>query len=49
MTSALDPASKRKVIECFRSRTEATMLFVAHDAESYPFADGVIEMPGGTA
>jgi len=49
VTSALDPASKRKVIACFRSRTEATMLFVAHDAESYPFADGVIEMPGGTA
>lgn len=49
VTSALDPASKRKVAECFRSHTDATMLFVAHDAESFPFADSVIEMQGGTA
>jgi len=49
VTSALDPASKRKVLDNFRSRTEATMLFVAHDAESFPFADSVIEMQGGTA
>ncbi|MDI6447423.1 ABC transporter ATP-binding protein [Anaerobaca lacustris] len=49
VTSALDPASKRKVIECFRSHTDTTMLFVAHDAESFPFADSVIEMQGGTA
>ncbi len=48
VTSALDPASKRKVIDHLRSRTEATMLFVAHDAESFPFADSVIEMQGGT-
>jgi ABC-type Mn2+/Zn2+ transport system ATPase subunit len=49
VTSALDPASKRKVIDHLRSRTKATMLFVAHDAESFPFADSVIEMQGGTA
>lgn len=49
VTSALDPTSKRKVIEHFRSCTEATMLFVAHDAESFPFADLIVEMPGGAA
>lgn len=49
VTSALDPASKRKVIEYLRSRAEATMLFVAHDAESFPFADLIVEMPGGAA
>ncbi len=44
VTSALDPASKRKVLDYFQSRTEATALFVAHDAEWFSFVDQVVQM-----
>lgn len=45
VTSALDRVSKQIVADYFRSRTEATVLFVAHDPEWFPFADPVIQMP----
>lgn len=45
VTSALDRASKQIVADYFRSRSEATVLFVAHDPEWFPFADPVIQMP----
>ena len=44
VTSALDPASKRRVLGYFQSRAEATALFVAHDAEWFSFVDQVIEV-----
>ncbi len=44
VTSALDPASKRRVLDYFQSRAEATALFVAHDAEWFSFVDQVIEV-----
>lgn len=44
VTSALDPASKRRVLDYFQSRTEATTLFVAHDAEWFSFVDQVVQM-----
>jgi ABC-type multidrug transport system ATPase subunit len=44
VTSALDPASKRKVLDYFQSRAEATVLFVAHDAEWFSFVDQVVQM-----
>lgn len=45
-TSALDPKSKRTVADYFRSYADATVLFVAHDPEWFPFADPVVEIHG---
>lgn len=45
VTSALDRASKQIVADYFRSCTDTTVLFVAHDPEWFPFADPVIHMP----
>lgn len=44
VTSALDPASKQKVLGYFQSRADATALFVAHDAEWFSFVDQVVTM-----
>ncbi|UCD50815.1 MAG: ATP-binding cassette domain-containing protein [Phycisphaerales bacterium] len=46
VTSALDRASKRIVLDYFQSRNDVTTLFVAHDSEWFAFADQTIEMPG---
>ena len=46
VTSALDRASKKIVLDYFQSREDVTALFVAHDAEWFGFADQTIEMPG---
>ena len=45
VTSALDRASKRDVLDYFQSRDDITALFVAHDSEWFSFADQTIEMP----
>lgn len=44
VTSALDPASKRRVLDYFQSRADATAVFVAHDAEWFSFVDQVVRM-----
>ncbi len=46
VTSALDRASKKIVLDYFQSRDDITALFVAHDSEWFSFADQTIEMPG---
>ncbi|MBN1362418.1 MAG: ATP-binding cassette domain-containing protein [Sedimentisphaerales bacterium] len=46
ITSALDPASKGAVAEYFRRRENVTVLFVAHDAERFSFADQVLSLRG---
>jgi putative ABC transport system ATP-binding protein len=48
VTSALDRASKQVVADYFQSGVNATMLFVAHDPEWFPFADRVIQMQPGS-
>jgi len=45
VTSALDRASKKIVLDYFQSRDDITALFVAHDSEWFSFADQTIEMP----
>jgi len=45
VTSALDRASKKTVLDYFQSRGDVTALFVAHDSEWFAFADQTIDMP----
>ena len=43
-TSALDKASKKIVIDYFRTRDDVTALFVAHDSEWFSFVDQVVQV-----
>jgi len=47
VTSALDRAGKEVVADYFRSRRDATVLFVAHDSELFSFADQVVPVDRG--
>ncbi len=48
VTSALDRTNKQTVADYFRSRTDITSLFVAHDPEWFSFADPIVPMPRHT-
>ena len=44
ITSALDKARTAAVLDYFRARDDLTVLFIAHDAEGFAFADQVIPL-----
>ena len=45
--SALDQPAKAAVVDFFRERDDLTVLFVAHNADEWPFREKVVELPGG--
>ena len=47
VTSALDTRSRQLVVDYFRSREEATVLFVAHESDLFAFVDQVVDLQTG--
>lgn len=47
VTSALDKRSRQVVVDYFRSRDDATVLFVAHESDLFAFVDQVVHQPDG--